>query len=53
MRYVFAVLHVVAKIDLSSMKTNHTSNDYLCKLEIKNTKDCVNWFNFFFVSNSR
>ena len=29
------------------------SEDYLCKLEIKNTKDCVNWFNFFFVSNSR
>lgn len=29
------------------------SEDCLCKLEIKNTKDCANWFNFFYFNSYR
>lgn len=34
---------------LNAMLTEHSavSEDYLCKLEIKNTKDCAYWSNFF------
>lgn len=35
---------------LNAMLTEHASisEDCLCKLEIKNTKDCASWSNFFF-----
>ena len=37
------------------MLTEHTpiSEDCLCKLEIKNTKDCASWSNFFFFHSFR
>ena len=37
---------------LNAMLTEHASisEDCLCKLEIKNTKDCASWSNFFFHS---
>ena len=30
-----------------------TSEDCLCKLEIKNTNECANWFNFFYSHSFR
>ena len=40
---------------LNAMLTENSavSEDCLCKLEIKNTKDCANWFNFFFSHSLR
>ena len=40
---------------LNAMLTEDSavSEDCLCKLEIKNTKDCANWFNFFFSHSLR
>ena len=40
---------------LNAMLTEHTSisEDCLCKLEIKNTKDCASWSNFFFFHTFR
>ena len=40
---------------LNAMLTEYSavSEDYLCKLEIKNTKDCASWFNFFFSHSLR
>lgn len=40
---------------LNAMLTEHTpiSEDCLCKLEIKNTKDCASWSNFFFFHSFR
>ena len=40
---------------LNAMLTEHASisEDCLCKLEIKNTKDCASWSNFFFFHSFR
>ena len=40
---------------LNSMLTEDSavSEDCLCKLEIKNTKDCASWFNYFFSHSLR
>lgn len=40
---------------LNAMLTEHASisEDCLCKLEIKNTKDCASWSNFFFFHTFR
>ena len=40
---------------LNALLTDNSavSEDCLCKLEIKNTKDCANWFNFFFSHSLR
>lgn len=40
---------------LNAMLTEHASisEDCLCKLEIKNTKDCASWSNFFLHSFNR
>ena len=40
---------------LNAMLTEHASisEDCLCKLEIKNTKDCASWFNFFYSHSYR
>jgi len=40
---------------LNAMLTEHApiSEDCLCKLEIKNTKDCASWSNFFFFQSFR
>lgn len=40
---------------LNAMLTEHApiSKDCLCKLEIKNTKDCASWSNFFFFHSFR
>lgn len=40
---------------LNDMLTEHSpiSEDCLCKLEIKNTKDCASWSNFFFSHSLR
>ena len=40
---------------LNAMLTEHApiSEDCLCKLEIKNTKDCASWSNFFFFNSYR
>ena len=40
---------------LNAMLTEHApiSEDCLCKLEIKNTKDCASWSNFFFLHSFR
>ena len=40
---------------LNAMLTEHApiSEDCLCKLEIKNTKDCASWSNFFFSHSLR
>lgn len=40
---------------LSALLTEYTpiSEDILCKLEIKNTSECPNWFNFFYLHSFR
>ena len=40
---------------LNAMLTEHApiSEDCLCKLEIKNTTECANWFNFFYSHSFR
>lgn len=40
---------------LNALLTEQTpiSEDFLCKLEIKNTKKCPNWFNFFYLHSFR
>ena len=40
---------------LNALLTEQTpiSEDFLCKLEIKNTKECPNWFNFFYLHSFR
>lgn len=40
---------------LNALLTEYSaiSQDCLCKLEIKNTKECPNWFNFFYLHSFR
>lgn len=40
---------------LNALLTDNSavSEDCLCKLELKNTKECANWFNFFFSHSLR